>query len=833
MKSILQRFSQNAKDALIKSQIIARTEARSFVATHHLLLALTQQPDSMACRVLKDMDVDIAKVGEICNRVIYKQRQETKTQGLEDELRTVIQYSFEEAVDTGSTYVGTEHLLLGIISLDRSLAAQILLNSQVDPEELRLKVNEMSGILDIPVKTAGKLDLMESSLLETYGRDLTKEASMGKLDPVIGRDTEIQRVIQTLSRRTKNNPILLGEAGVGKTAIVEGLAQKIYARQVPTGILDKKVLSLSIGSLVAGTKFRGDFEERMMRLLQEIQQDGHIILFIDEIHTLLGAGSAAGSLDAANILKPLLAKGEIQTIGATTFDEYREYIEEDSALTRRFQPITVEEPDLEQATKILHHVGKMYEKYHGVRYDRGALELAASLAHRYITERKLPDAAIDLIDEAASYVKIVRAKKEDVSTKLQYQLDQIIAAKEKAIEQQEYDQAFSLRQKEQQLRQRLDKKSASTKIPARRSLPAVKKQDIADVLSNWLQIPTQELTDTEAQTLINLENQLHQRIIGQTEAINLVSRSLRRSRVGLSSQKRPIASFMFLGPSGVGKTETARALAEAMFGGEESLIKLNMSEYMERYSVSNLIGSPAGYVGYEEGGKLTEMVRRRPYSVVLFDEIEKAHPDIFNLMLQILEDGELIDAKGRSIDFRNTIIVFTSNLGAEFFGQKGHIGFSLGGSMAELQEQADHQADPAMYERVMENLKDNFRPEFLNRLTGIVIYHSLSSSQARQIAKIMFKDVEQRLKTKRIKLKVSPDVFEHLSQHGISQDMGVRPMQRVIERQVEDAITDKILDGSIKPGQVINVYLEQEAIAIKVKPVKLPTATKTKAKVPA
>lgn len=813
MKHILQRFSQNAREALVKSQIIARTEAHSFVSTHHLLLALTQQTDSMACRVLKDLHVDTNKVGEICNRVIFKQRQETQTQGIEDEMRTVVQYAFEEASDLGSAYVGTEHLLLGIMALDRSLAAQILINSQVDPEEVRLKVHEMSGFFDMPIKQ-GKIENGESTLLETYGHDLTLEAAIGKLDPVIGRELEIQRVIQTLSRRTKNNPILLGDAGVGKTAIVEGLAQRIYDRQVPSAMLDRRVISLNIGALVAGTKFRGDFEERMVRLLQEIQQDGRIIIFIDEIHTLLGAGSATGSLDAANILKPLLAKGEIQTIGATTFDEYREYIEEDAALTRRFQPIIVEEPNLEQAVKILNQLGKTYEKFHGVRYDRGALELAANLAHRYITERRLPDAAIDLIDEAASYVKISRAKAESAQTRLEHQLDQVVVAKEQAIDQQEYDQALALRKQEQQLRQRLDKKTAQPKTPSRRTLPAVRKQDIAQVLSNWLSIPTQDLDSSETERLVNLEDKLHERVVGQDEAINLISRSLRRARVGLHDDRRPIASFMLLGPSGVGKTETARALAEAMFGGEESLIKLNMSEYMERFSASNLIGSPAGYIGYEEGGKLTEAVRRHPYSVVLFDEIEKAHPDVFNLMLQVLEDGELVDSKGRAVDFRNTVIIFTSNFGAELFGQKGKIGFSIGGSMAELQEQSQNQPDNDVYEHVVENLKNNFRPEFLNRLSSIVVYKSLTSRQTRQIAKIMLGDVSARLANHKIKLKVDPNIYDYLGQHGISQDMGVRPMQRVIEREIEDIITDKLLDSSIQKGQVIKVNIHDNQIEV-------------------
>lgn len=813
MKHILQRFSQNAKEALIKSQIIARTEAHSFVATHHLLLALTQQPNSLACRVLKDLDIDVAKVGEVCNRVIFKQKQETQTQGIEEELKTVIQYAFEEAADAGSTYVGTEHLLLGIVGLERSLAAQILLNSQADPEEVRLKVHELSGYFDLPVKQ-NKPDSNELTLLETYSRDLTQEAAMGKLDPVIAREAEIARVIQTLSRRTKNNPILLGEAGVGKTAIVEGLAQRIHDDEVPSSMRGKRVLALNVGALVAGTKFRGDFEERMMRMLQEIQQVGNIVLFIDEIHTLLGAGSAAGSLDAANILKPLLAKGEIQTIGATTIDEYREYIEEDSALTRRFQPIMVEEPTLEQATKILTRVGKMYEKFHGVKYDRGSLQLAANLAHRYITERKLPDAAIDLIDEAASYVKISRAKTETVKSKMQHELELVLSQKEQAVEKQEYDQAFLLRRREQQLRERLQKVSQKTKEPARRSLPSVRKQDIAEVLSNWLNIPTQDLDEAETQSLLNLEARLHQRIVGQQEAINMVSRSLRRSRIGLANERRPIASFMFLGPSGVGKTETARALAQAMFGGEDTLIKLNMSEYMERYSVSNLIGSPAGYIGYEEGGKLTEIVRRKPYAVVLFDEIEKAHPDIFNLMLQVLEDGELVDAKGRSIDFKNTIIIFTSNLGAELLSQKGRIGFSVGGSMDELREQASQQPNQEIYDRLLDNLKDNFRPEFLNRLSGIITYKSLNQKQAKQIAKLMLQEVEQRLKNKKIRLKVDPGVYSYLSLHGVSQDMGVRPMQRVIEREVEDLITDGLLAGSIQSGQVIGLKVEKDKIVL-------------------
>ena len=803
MKHVLQRFSQNARDALIKSQIIARTEAHSFVATHHLLLALIQQQESLAYKVLKEGQIDVAKVSEICNRVIFKQREETHTQGIEDELRLVIQYAFEEAADLGSPYVGTEHLLVGILSLERSLAAQILTNLKVDAEEIRQKVREMSSLIDTPLKNT-KDGLIENSAIETYGRDLTREASLGKLDPVIGREEEIARVIQTLSRRTKNNPILLGEAGVGKTAIVEGLAQKIYQKDVPSDMMRKRVISLNIGSLVAGTKFRGDFEERVMKILNEIQEDGEIILFIDELHTLLGAGSAAGSLDAANILKPLLAKGEIQTIGATTFEEYQQYIEEDAALTRRFQPIIIDEPTVEETITILSHVSKMYELFHEVRYQRAALELAAQLAHRYLTERRLPDAALDLIDEAASAVKIERSKQPSIDSRLKAQMDDVQHAKEAAVEQQQYDTAFDLRKKEQQLLERLEKRGQK-KLRSNRSYPQVTKDDIARVIAQWLQIPVQEVDETESQKLLNLEKLLHQRIIGQDEAITLISQSLRRSRVGLSSEKRPIGSFLFLGPTGVGKTETARALAECMFGDDSSLIKINMSEYMERHSASTLIGAPAGYVGYEEGGKLTEMVRRKPYSVILFDEIEKAHPEIFNLLLQVLEDGELVDTKGRKVDFRNTISIFTSNLGAELLSQKGRIGFSMSGSLTDLESSPVDEQYEDTRQKLIDNLKESFRPEFLNRLGGIVVFKSLNKVEVRQIARLMVQDIERRLKSKKLKLKVAESAYDYLAIEGFSQDMGVRPLRRLIEREIEDPIAEGLLRDKFKPGTSVEV----------------------------
>ena len=804
MKHILQRFSQNAREALIKSQIIARTEAHSFVATHHLLLALTQQPDSLAYRVLKDMQVDIPKLAEICNRVIFKQRQESQTQGIEDELRLVIQYAFEEAADLGSVYVGTEHLLLGIIGLERSLAAQILNNTKVDTEEVRAKIREIASYLELPIKQP-KIESADGSAIDLYGRDLTKDAAMGRLDPVIGRDKEIARLIQTLSRRTKNNPILLGEAGVGKTAIVEGLAQRIFAREVPAGMQSKRVIALNIGALVAGTKFRGDFEERVMKILSEIQEEGNIILFIDELHTILGAGSAAGSLDAANILKPLLAKGEIQTIGATTFDEYQQFIEEDAALTRRFQPIIVNEPSVEQTATILHRISKMYEAFHGVRYDRASLELAAQLAHRYVTERRLPDAAIDIIDEAASRVKIAKSQKTDQESLYLMRLEEVRVAKEDAVDQQQYDVAYELRKKEQRLLEKLEKRRSTRKAPSRRSLPAVRKNDIAEVVAHWLGIPVQEVDETEGQKLLKLEEVMHQRIVGQDEAISLISRSLRRARTGLASQDRPIGSFLFLGPSGVGKTETARVLAETIFGDPSALIKINMSEYMEKYSASTLIGAPAGYVGYEEGGKLTELVRRKPYSVVLFDEVEKAHPDIYNLLLQVLEDGELVDSKGRKVDFKNTIVVFTSNMGAEFLSQKGRIGFSVSGTMDDLEHGEFLSEQEEIRNRLLENLKENFRPEFLNRLNGIVVFQALNHKEVASIAKILVKDVQERLKDKRIKLLPTEDAFTYLAEKGYSHDLGVRPLRRLIEREIEDPIAEGILLGAFSRGSNITL----------------------------
>jgi ATP-dependent Clp protease ATP-binding subunit ClpC len=814
MKHVLHRFSQNAREALIKSQIIARTEAQSFVATHHLLLALIQIPDSLAYRMLKESQADITKITEICNRVIFKQRQETQTQGIEDELRLVIQYAFEEASDAGSPYVGTEHLLLGIVNLDRSLASQILANSKVDLEDVQSRIRELSVEVDSLAFKAIKGDAIEASTIESFGRDLTRDAAMSKLDPVVGREDEIGRLIQILSRRTKNNPVLLGDAGVGKTAIVEGLAQKIHAGQVPTSMQGKRVFSLNIGLLVAGTKFRGDFEERVMRILSEIQEAGDIILFIDELHTLLGAGSATGSLDAANILKPMLAKGEIQTIGATTFDEYQQFIEEDAALTRRFQPIFVDEPTVTQTATILKNISPMYEAYHQVRYEKAALDLAAKLAHRYITDRRLPDSAIDVMDEAAAHVKINKAKTPSLEHQMTKRLEQIREAKEDAVDRQQYDLAFDLRKKERQVSERLEARIAKNKQVSPRSLPVVKKQEIAEVVAHWINMPLEDINEEESQKLLHLENLLQRRIVGQNEAITLISRSLRRSRVGLSNAQRPIGSFLLLGSSGVGKTETARAISDLLFPDTDGLIKLNMSEYMEKFSASTLIGAPAGYVGYEEGGKLTELVRRKPYSVVLFDEIEKAHPEIYNLLLQVLEDGELVDSKGRKVDFSNTVIIFTSNVGVEHLGQKSRIGFSLAGSMEELQHQQLTQDHSEFKDRMLDSLKESFRPEFLNRLNGIVVYQPLSQSDAVKIAHIMMEDLEERLKPKRLKLRVHEEVYKYLAKKGTNDEMGVRPMRRLIETELEDEIAEHLLRGKYLPGDTIKVEVDGQSLAI-------------------
>ncbi len=809
------RFTERAQKVLYLAQDEARRLGHPAVGTEHLLLGLLREGEGIAARALQALGVDLDKVRKEVEKIVAPgEARMIGEVGLTPRAKKVLELAQEEGRRQGVSYVGTEHILLGLIREGEGVAARILLAQGLSLDKVRRQVLMLLGGIG-PVspghpQAGASRRASQTPTLDDLGRDLTQLAREGKLDPVVGREKEIERVIQVLSRRTKNNPCLIGEPGVGKTAIAEGLAQRIVENKVPEILADKRVVTLDMSSVVAGTKYRGEFEERLRKVIEEIRNAGNVILFIDEVHTLVGAGAAEGAIDAANILKPALARGELQCIGATTLDEYRKNIEKDAALERRFQPVTVGEPTVEETIEILRGLRDRYEAHHRVKITDGALKAAARLSDRYITDRFLPDKAIDLMDEAASRVRLKAYTAPPAVKELEEKLERLQKEKESAVVSQEFEKAASLRDQEQQVREELEKIKNNWAQRKELDQSIVTDEDIAAIVSSWTGIPVNKLQEEESERLLRMEEILHQRVIGQDEAVRAVARAMRRSRAGLKDPKRPIGSFIFLGPTGVGKTELARALAEALFGDEEAMVRFDMSEYMEKHTVSRLLGAPPGYVGYEEAGQLTEAVRRRPYSVVLFDEIEKAHPDIFHVLLQVMEDGRLTDAKGRTVDFRNTVIIMTSNVGANLIKREHRLGFKAG-------ERQDEQDYEAMKERVTDELRRTFRPEFLNRVDEIIVFHPLNEEHMKKIVGLMLKNISKRIAEYGLHLEFTREAEELLVKKGYDPTFGARPLRRVIQRMVEDELSEEMLAGKFKAGDAVLVDAGEDKLVFRLK----------------
>nr|YP_010988231.1 Clp protease ATP binding subunit [Rhodochorton tenue]WOK79427.1 Clp protease ATP binding subunit [Rhodochorton tenue] len=796
---MFERFTEKAIKVIMLAQEEARRLGHNFVGTEQILLGLIGEGTGIAAQVLKSMNVNLKDARIEVEKIIGRGSGFVAVEiPFTPRAKRVLELSLEEARQLGHNYIGTEHLLMGLVREGEGVAARVLENLAVDVSSIRTEVIQMLGD-NAEANANGGNNVQTRSktpTLEEFGSNLTELAIEGVLDPVVGRQKEIERVIQILGRRTKNNPVLIGEPGVGKTALAEGLAQRIANRDVPSILEDKLVITLDVGLLVAGTKYRGEFEERLKRIMDEIKSANNVVLVIDEVHTLIGAGAAEGAIDAANLLKPALARGDLQCIGATTLEEYRKHIEKDAALERRFQPVVVGEPSVEETIEILFGLRDRYEKHHQLKMSDGALAAAAKYAHQYISDRFLPDKAIDLIDEAGSRVRLLNSQLPPAARELDKELRTVLKTKDEAIRAQKYEKAEQYRTREMEIKAQIAAIAQSKKSEPDLSLedPIVTEEDIAEIVAFWTGIPVTKLTKSESEKLLHMEDTLHGRIIGQDEAVVAVSRAIRRARVGLKNPGRPIASFIFSGPTGVGKTELTKALASYFFGAEEAMVRLDMSEYMERHTVSKLIGSPPGYVGYSEGGYLTEAVRKRPYTVILFDEIEKAHPDIFNLLLQILEDGRLTDAKGRTIDFKNTLLIMTSNIGSKVIEKGGGgLGFELGESQVESQ-----------YGRIRtlvnEELKQYFRPEFLNRLDEIIVFRQLTKDEVREIADLMLNEVFERIKQKEIQLDVTERFKNRLVDEGYNPSYGARPLRRAVMRLLEDSLAEEVLSGKIKAG---------------------------------
>ena len=824
---MFERFTEKAIKVIMLAQEEARRLGHNFVGTEQILLGLIGEGTGVAAKVLKSMGVNLKDARVEVEKIIGRGSGFVAVEiPFTPRAKRVLELSLEEARQLGHNYIGTEHLLLGLIREGEGVAARVLENLGVDLAKVRTQVIRMLGeTAEVAAGGGGGGGAKGSTktpTLDEFGSNLTQMATEAKLDPVVGRQNEIDRVIQILGRRTKNNPVLIGEPGVGKTAIAEGLAQRIQQGDIPDILEDKRVLTLDIGLLVAGTKYRGEFEERLKKIMEEIKAAGNVILVIDEVHTLIGAGAAEGAIDAANILKPALARGELQCIGATTLDEYRKHIERDAALERRFQPVNVGEPSIDDTIEILRGLRERYEQHHRLKITDDALVAAATLGDRYISDRFLPDKAIDLIDEAGSRVRLLNSKLPPAAKEVDKELRSVQKEKEDAVRDQDFTKAGELREKEVELREQIRSllqankdevkadatsesgETAATEAPASDSSPMVNEEDIAQIVASWTGVPVQKLTESESVKLLNMEETLHKRLIGQDEAVKAVSKAIRRARVGLKNPNRPIASFIFSGPTGVGKTELTKALATYFFGSEEAMIRLDMSEFMERHTVSKLIGSPPGYVGFNEGGQLTEAVRRRPYTVVLFDEIEKAHPDVFNLLLQLLEDGRLTDSKGRTVDFKNTLVIMTSNIGSKVIEKGGGgLGFEFSGESAEESQYT------RIRSLVNEELKQYFRPEFLNRLDEIIVFRQLSRDEVKEIAEIMLKEVFGRMGEKGITLTVSDAFKERLVEEGYNPAYGARPLRRAVMRLLEDSLAEEVLSGRIKDGDHAEVDVDE------------------------
>ena len=792
------KFTARAKKAIDLANEIAMELGHNYIGTEHILYGLVKEGNGVASKVLENQAINAEKIKNEIIELIGKEEKIVETLGFTPRTKRVLENSYLEAKKVGYDYIGTEHLLMGTLREGDSIAVRVLLNLNLDLPKIYNEivgvVNELENATGIKSNTSKNTSKANNGTptLNQFGEDLTQKAKNGKLDPVIGREKEIQRMIQILSRRTKNNPCLIGESGVGKTAIVEGLAEKIAIGDVPEILRDKRVVSMDISGMVAGAKYRGDFEERIKKALAEVKKSGNIILFIDEIHTIVGAGSAEGAIDAANILKPMLARGEFQLIGTTTIEEYRKYIEKDTALERRFSPINVPEPSKEDTIEILKGLRDKYEAHHNVKITDEAINSAVELSVRYINDRFLPDKAIDLIDEAASKARLREYIQPELIKKIQEEIEIIKNEKEEAILNQKFEKAAELRDKEEKLQEKFEKEALKWKNKSTKMIVTINGENIAEVISSSTGIPTDKINKRENEKLKNLEKKLHERVIGQNEAVEAVAKAIRRGRVGLKDPNRPIGSFLFLGPTGVGKTELSKAVSECLFGGEKDLIRIDMSEYMEPHSVSKLIGSPPGYVGFEEGGQLTEKIRRKPYAVILLDEVEKAHPDVMNILLQILDDGRLTDSNGRTVDFKNTVIIMTSNIGARLITDKKNLGFGNSQNEDVQKEYENTKKD------VMAELKKEFRPEFINRIDEVIVFHKLNDDEIKQIIDLMLKQVQNRLKEQNLNVVIDESVKELIAKQGFNKSFGARPLRRTIQNLVEDNLAEAILDTNKK-----------------------------------